>query len=180
MEIAIHFNAASGLQGLRRLRRQAPRAVARALNRAAGSARTAMTRAVAPDMGLPQKVVRPAITVVKATPQRLASRVEARGARIPLITFRARGPEPSRGRGRGVRARMPGGAGHYPHAFIATMPSGHRGVFQRVGRSRLAIRELKGPSVVHVFRKHLAVGIARGREALITNLRSEFRFAARS
>ena len=32
-------------------------------------------------------------------------------------------------------------------AFIAVMPSGHEGIFKRVGKARLPIRELLGPSV---------------------------------
>lgn len=44
-------------------------------------------------------------------------------------------------------------------AFIATMPSGHKGVFRRKGPSRLSIIELRGPSVGGIFRG--AAGIAR-------------------
>jgi hypothetical protein len=36
-------------------------------------------------------------------------------------------------------------------AFVQKMPSGHIGVFQRVGEKRLPIRELVGPSVTGIF-----------------------------
>ena len=86
---------------------------------------------------------------------------------------------PSRGRGRGVTAKVGPSRTRYPHAFLAQMRSGHLGVFQRVGRTRLPIRELRGPSIAHVFGKYVAVGIARGEEQLKKNLQSEFRFALR-
>jgi hypothetical protein len=35
--------------------------------------------------------------------------------------------------------------------FVQKMPSGHIGVFQRVGEKRLPIRELVGPSVTGIF-----------------------------
>jgi hypothetical protein len=94
---------------------------------------------------------------------------------------------PSRGKGRGVTARFPGGQGSYPHAFIATVGHGHRGVFMRknaLARKssgawslNLPIFELRGPSLPHVFRKYIPVGLARGQEQLAKNLASEFKYA---
>jgi hypothetical protein len=47
----------------------------------------------------------------------------------------------------GVRVR---GRGSYPHAFIASMSSGHTGVMRRVDKAkRLPIRELFGPNPAH-------------------------------
>jgi Prophage minor tail protein Z (GPZ) len=61
---------------------------------------------------------------------------------IPLIEFGAR---PNR---QGVRASKPWGrAQTFQSAFIATMPSGHRGVFRRVGKKRLPIKEMMGSSI---------------------------------
>ena len=45
-----------------------------------------------------------------------------------------------------VQVRRGGGGGRLPHAFIAGMDSGHVGVFERVGRSRLPIKKMTGPS----------------------------------
>jgi hypothetical protein len=89
--------------------------------------------------------------------------------------------------GRGDPYKRGGGGRTIPNAFIARMQSGHVGVFQRVAgssgrrgpapnRSQLPIRELFGPSIWQVFKKYEAVGLARGREQLIKNLQSEFRF----
>jgi hypothetical protein len=144
--------------GLDRLQARFPAAIARALNRSIVSARVVMASAVATDMGLKVSDVKERIGLIEASaPDRLVATLTASGKRLPLIDFNARGPEPSRGKGGGVRARMPGGAGTYPHAFIATMRSGHRGVYERVGPSsrrsvgarsnNLPIVELRGPSI---------------------------------
>jgi hypothetical protein len=162
-------------------------AVSRALNRTATSERAALSRAIASDMGLNVGTVKDAISIEQATAGRLSVRIVAKGKRIPLIDFKAKGPEPSRGRGRGVVAKLPGGRGQYAHAFIATMRSGHRGVFQRVpngsrhgaapNRSQLPIYELFGPSIVKVFEKQVPVGEARRTDLLLQNVQHELGFA---
>jgi hypothetical protein len=167
---------------------RAARGVARAMNRSVGSGRTIMARHLSQDLGLPVASVRSRINVREASATRLTAQLTASPKRIPLVDFRARGPQPSRGRGRGVTARLPGGAGRYPHAFIATMPSGHRGVFQRVPRGgklmrgrarRQAIYELFGPSIVQAFEKHVDIARARVTEQLQKNMESELKFALR-
>lgn len=182
---------------IQRFKERFPAAIVRALNRSAVSARANMASNVAKDVGLKVGTVRDQITIQEATQAKFLARVAISGKRIPLIDFNARGPEPSRGRGRGVTARLPGGAGRYPHAFIARMRSGHRGVFQRVGAQsigslgpgasrrrsvgawspNLPIYELRGPSLPKVFTKHMPEGLRHAHESLIKNLRSEIRFA---
>jgi hypothetical protein len=132
---------------------------------------------VAEDMGLKVGDVNARIRVEQATEDRHVARLYASYKRLPLIDFGAKGPEPSRGKGRGVTARLGGGRNRYPNAFIATMHSGHRGVFTRKAGPRLPIVELRGPSIAKVFVKHQDVGLARGQEQLAKNLQSEFRFA---
>jgi len=166
-------------RALDNLRLQAPIAIARALNKSIASGKTLMVRLVAQDMGVKQADIRDKVIVVPATHDHQTAALKASAKRIPLIDFNARGPEPSRGRGRGVTARMPGGAGRYPNAFIAEMKSGHRGVFMRRDTRRLPIRELFGPSIAHVFVKHVEIGLARAREQLVKNLQSELRFVMR-
>lgn len=158
----------------------------RALNRSIGSARTLLSREVSRDMGLRVSVVKDRIRVQEATQTSLRARLSTSAKRVPLAEFSARGPMPSRGRGRGVTARLPGGRGRYPHAFLARMASGHVGVFERSptrkmrGRARRqAIYELFGPSIAHVAAKHVAPAIARGELQLAKNLVSELRFAMR-
>ena len=72
---------------------QAPVVLARALNRAGGSGLTAMRRAVATDMGVSQKAITRVLVTTKANASRLGWGITMKGRRIPLIEFKARGPE---------------------------------------------------------------------------------------
>lgn len=175
MKVNVTLNDSDLKQGIDGLRKRFPNAIRRALSRAGTSGRAEMVKSIAADTGISSKRIREGIKI--NTLGDTGIQLEVVGSRIPLIEFQARGPEPSRGRGRGVSYRLTGGRGRAETAFIATMRSGHRGVFQRRGKSRLGIYELKGPSLVKVFEKYLPQGAARAQEALVTNLRSEINFA---
>lgn len=171
--LAIRFNTSDVEKTIRQFKARYPRAVARALNRAINSARAGMTTAIARDMGLKASVVRNELKVQQATQTSFIARLSVTGTRIPLEQFGARGPLPSRGRGRvTVRGKT------YPGAFRARMRSGHVGVFKRLDPPRLPIVELRGASLPHVFANHAPLGLARGQEALKKNLASELHFAA--
>lgn len=162
------------------LRSKYPQALRRAVNRAGTAARTELSRLVSADMAMPVRRVRDEIKLVS---DETSATLSVRGYRIPLIDFKARGPEPSRGRGNGVSYSLPGGRGRLPHAFIATMASGHRGVFERTGRFGRVnkagrrglerIAEKYGPSIANVFKKFMSEGADRGREALAKNVQSQ-------
>jgi hypothetical protein len=152
----------------------APQA-ARSLSRAANSAKTAMVKVMAADLGARQSDIKRYVWTQPASATNLTARVYPQGKRgIPLIKLGATGPEPSRGQG-AVKVKV---GGDYPSAFIATMPtSGHRGVFQRKGAKRLPIAELRTAPIPDVFRRFRAVGVARAAEALKTNLVADLKFA---
>ena len=135
---SLKFNTKDTEAAFTKVRQQMAIVTARAINTAAGSAATRLARDTARDMRLKVEDVRPRIDIVKAHQMCLRAIVTANQTRIPMIKFAATGPEPSLGRGHGVRARLPGKK--YVHAFIATMRSGHRGVFQRVrGRTPVSV-----------------------------------------
>lgn len=171
---------------LAKLRRPAA-PIARALNRSLTSGRALGARLVAAEMGLKVSVVKALIRTSSATQSNLTATIYASAKRIPLIDFGARGPEPSRGRRGGVTAKLRGGPGRYPHAFIATMPSGHRGVFMRrqgasrrgapPHRAQLPIVELKGPSIWQSFQRVAPEVTARTTEQLGKNIASEIAYA---
>lgn len=155
-----------------------PRAMARALNRGISAARTVMVREVARDMGLKAGDVRGQMRLVEATSGRLEAKLSSSRKRLGLIKFGAKGPVPSRGKGRGVTYRIgQGGRRRIPDAFITTMPGGHEGVFVRLGKARLPIKELFGPSLGHVFAKYYDQGAARAQEQFETTLAHELRRA---
>jgi len=147
---------------------KAMRGAVRAMNRAIASGRTAMVREIARDTGLKAGDVRDALPIRDATIERAEAAFRAGLTRIPLIYFKAKAPEPSRGKGRGVSYALTGSRNRIPNAFIATMRSGHRGVFARKATKRLPIAELYGPSLGHVFAKYRPLGLARTREAFDT------------
>jgi hypothetical protein len=165
-----------------------PRVLTRAINRSATTVRTRASRAVAEDIGVPVRTVNESMVLQRATPQRLRAVITITGRRIPLIDLRARGPEPSRGRGRGVSYALGGTRRRIQSAFIATMRSGHRGVFKRIGTSarksprgwssNLPIVELKGPSIPRVAAKRAILEAIKavGEMALLKNIQHEVRF----
>jgi len=156
----------------------ADRAIPRALNRAINTAATFAGREIAKDMGLKVGDAKRALTIREATFSRPEASLSASRKRLPLIAFSARGLEPSRGKGRGVTYRLgTGGRARAEHAFIATMPSGHRGVYARSNESRLPIHELRGPSTGKVLEQLRPQILQVAREAFEKNFAHEFKRA---
>ncbi|WP_434107650.1 phage tail protein [Paraburkholderia caffeinilytica] len=131
------------------------RAIVRALNRTAAQARTGGARMVrASGYNLKASAIRRSFSIERATPSRLAVTLRATGRPVALINYGATQTK------KGVTVRVKNGRRTLRHAFIATMPNGHKGVFERTGRghrkvtkdgrvymSGLPIRELYGPSI---------------------------------
>lgn len=166
--VTLRFESTDARRAIVRLRTVAPQRIARALNRAGGSARTFVVRGVAKDMAIKQDAVKKQIVTRDARPDKLHVAIEIRGARISLKEFGARQTR------RGVTANTGGGRQLYPGAFIMAR-NGH--VFKRQGRARLPIVKLHGASLPHVFDKHAPAALARGEEQLVKNLIHELKFA---
>ncbi len=177
MSVRVDFKAEGLLAGLESLGRKMPAAVKRSLARTAKSARAELGTLISADTGLPARAVKLGVSVAIASDTKIL--LSASNRRVPLIEFKARGPEPSRGQGRGVSYSLPGGRGRLKRAFIATMSNGHRGVFERFAGERLPIGEKFGPSLGGVFRKYLKPVQERAQETLVANLRHEIDFATR-
>ncbi len=160
-------------------------AEARALNRTILTARTHAVRSLAEDVGLPQREVRKSMSLRRATRSELAATLTVTGRRIPLIAFGAR--QSRAGVSYGLRRGRTVAYG----AFIATMRSGHRGVFRRVGASvrrspgawspNLPIVELRGPSLPFVFSRRKIIAALRAAVELAypKNLEHEMDFLLR-
>ena len=184
--IRFTFDDSQAQRAIDELGKRATPAIIRALNRTAGSVRTQLSRDIAADISLKVGTVRDELKVRPAREDNLTAAVSVSGSKIPLAKFGATGPMPSRGRGT-VSARIGGARKRYPGRFLAQMRSGHIGVFGRIAPStrrsagawgkNLPIAELFGPSLPHVFEKHLPAGIARGEEQLVKNLEHEIGFA---
>ncbi|MCG8639149.1 MAG: phage tail protein [Desulfobacterales bacterium] len=123
--------------------KQAESAHVRATNRALMGIRTDGVRLVREEYNVKAGVVRKAFSVHRASPNNLEAKAVAFGRRIPLKQF---SPRPSKPGGRlppkGVSVEVRKGARKIVRSsFFARMKSGHTGVFTRVGKERLPIRE---------------------------------------
>lgn len=122
-------------------RRAIPKAASRSLNRVASRVNTIARRRIAKQIGIQQKKIKGGFKIQKASWRRLVASVTGSGKPIPAIRFKG-----TRQLKKGVKSEAFGG-GTIKGAFIATMPSGRRGVFIRKTRKRLPIRQTYGPSV---------------------------------
>jgi hypothetical protein len=200
VKVSVRLDDSDLRKGIKSLRSKFPYAVKRALARTTTTTVAAMAKAMREDTYLSTRFLKSEIKV-SITPE--AAQLVVMGQRMPLMAFGARGPEPTKGRGRGVSYRNPGGGrNRAPEAFIGTMSSGHRGVFKRVGAMgrgkrgkemqgpsfsrgkspgawspNLPIIELHGPSMVRVFEKFMAQGAEVAQQALLKNLKHEISYA---
>jgi Prophage minor tail protein Z (GPZ) len=173
--VEVLFDAAKALETLREYPKRTERATMRALNRALTSGHTELARLIAKDMGLKVGDVKAALKSTPATPSKLEVRLAASAKRIPLVKFAARqtksGVSYNLGTGGGGRKKL-------AHAFIATMPTGHVGVYARKTTKRLPIDQKFGPSIGGVLAKYRAQGIAKMRQTFEQRLAHELKFAA--
>lgn len=113
------------------------------LNRGGSRMRTVSTKIVSKEVGLQSKIVRLKMRLRRATARNLDAKLYLAGRGFGAIRFGAQQNDV------GVVIRMKRRQ-TLGHAFIATMPSGHTGVFRRSGRKRLPIDEqyVEGPGAV--------------------------------
>lgn len=132
---------------LRAIPRAVPRVFCRAINRAVDMSATDMKRRVGAQIAIKKGEIAKGISKKKATYANLTGSIGAKYFRPGLIAFSARQTK------HGVSYRISRTAGRkkIEHGFIATMPSGHRGVFVRGQPSRLPIKEARGPSIWKVI-----------------------------
>lgn len=118
---------------------------ARAINHTLGPARTAIVRAISAKMDAPQKPIRAQIILIKATPDTLVGRIRSQNKPIKLADLGG-----ARQMKSGVSVRK---WGMHKGSF-AGMASGHRGIFLRVTRARLPIKELYAFSLPKQMAEH--------------------------
>jgi len=140
------------------LGRGADKVITRALNRTLTPVYGAGARSIAKDMGLTQKPIKKGLKKYRANYRHKRAEIVATGKRLPIVEFKARQTR------KGISYKAKGGQRKtIKDTFFATMESGHRGVFSRIGRRRVmksgrykgkvreAITELHGPSIPHVM-----------------------------
>lgn len=120
-------------------------AARRAVERTGRAVRSELAGHLAQATGLPKNEVRRYYTRMSVNRADMSATVTAKARAIPLRRLRPRQNK------RGVTYKTPAGRELRPGAFIATMPSGHWGVFRRADRPRLPIREQYGPSITDII-----------------------------
>ena len=164
------------------------RAIVRSLNRGIIAGRVVLARAIATDLGWKVGDVKAkSLKIDKANFGRAVAVCRAASKRpIPVSKLRPRGTLPSRGKGTGVSWRVGGQTYRNENAFLATMRTGHTGVFVRVGGQRrgkgawslnLPIKQLTGPSIADLFGKYADEAHARAIQVTIENLERELKVA---
>lgn len=157
----------------------------RALNKVAEQAKVAASREIrAAGYKIKASTIKSQIKVRKAGAGNPVAVVRCYGKVIPMIEFGARQTRD------GVSVSVKHGRKIIKGAFIATMPSGHKGVFVRVGNQHkkvngqwhgLPIKQLFGPSVPAAFSNQVIqsalVKLVRDKYPAI--LEHEIRFAGR-
>lgn len=148
---------------LRDIPRQMPRVVSSAINKTAAMARTQVVRRIASEVGVKQKRIKQRVTLQKATFTCWRARIGIGARRLPLMAFGAR----QKKKGVSYKIEKSGPRKTLKSAFIATMKTGHEGVFMRGGPRRLPIFERFGPSIGQVFENAPAVAKEVTRSAYV-------------
>lgn len=161
---------AARLEGLLRNSGLAQDAINRGMRRAVAKtalwARAQAARAIRADEGIAYRAIRRRLRAYAQNPQRMSLKVWLGLWRMAVTAL---------GRARQTRSGVSVGRRRYPGAFLATMKSGHEGIFQRRGKTRLPIEEVMadwGASGESAMRQ-----AAQGAEArLLTLAEQELRF----
>lgn len=144
------------------------RVTSRAINRSLVTVRAAAVDLIAMDLNLTKTKIRDSFEMYSATVANPSGGVSSKSKPIPLIDFN--GTRPLARGGVSVQVKRTGTREHLRHAFIATMKSGHEGVFERdswFGRTwvkgrqyarlpreyRLPIDEMFGPRITDEYAK---------------------------
>lgn len=155
----LKLNVSSDLKGIKagltKYVGEQQQAVIRALNKTAQQARTTSSVEVrTAGYNIKASAIKKSFSIDKARRGKLVVMLRATGRPIGLINYGAR-----QNKG-GVSVQVKASRQVLRHAFIATMPNGHKGVYQRTGkehkkvirngrsrRTGLPIKELFGPSI---------------------------------
>jgi hypothetical protein len=158
INISVKFDARAVAVKLFELRDQViKQATATALNKVAKQVKTAAAKEIraAGYKNFPAAIIKEGITIDRASAGRLKVVIRCTGRPIPLILFSAK-EVPG-----GISVNVKNGRKVIRGAFIATMQSGHKGVFVREGKGHkkiapgqwhgLPIKELFGPGIPSQF-----------------------------
>lgn len=120
---------------------KAPLALSRAINRAVSSAKTEAVRTVRKEYTAKAGKINKTIRITRSKPGALTATIFSSGAAIPLSEFKVspKTVNPRRRTALSVEVRR-GAKATLDRAFMARMPNGKVGVFERTGTFRIATK----------------------------------------
>lgn len=128
LRVDIRHNISAASAMLTKLSRDmGEKAVTRAINKTAQQAKTQAAREIKDKYQISTRVISRSLLIRRASRNMMQAVIQAEGKPLPLIAFNVRKDA------RGVSVQIKGRRVTVPHAFIATMKSGHKGVFARGG-----------------------------------------------
>ena len=130
-----------------------PKVALRALNKVGRSAEVQANRAIRQEFNISRKDVDIGLSVRTASISDLSFKITAKGRPFSWKFFNAKWFKRSGARAKILKARF----SKMPHAFEATMKSGHTGIFQRKGEARYPIKEVKTISIAEMFGKTVVI-----------------------
>lgn len=137
------------------IRGGAEKAIARALNRAAESAKTALSKGVRERYTIAPSEISKSIKILKASPQNLKATMISNSARMSITKFKTSPKSPPSQKGIPVNSRkkisteiISGNSKTWKHAFLARMKSGHLGLWSRAGRGLSEIKTASLPQML--------------------------------
>ena len=127
---------------------------ARTINKSLPPAKTQASKSIRERRALPAAEVKKSITVSRASNRRLTGTLFVNGGPIPMHRYKTRQLK------RGIKVTVtPGKATVFKSAF---QPKGKGSpMFQRVGKPRLPIEKLMGPSIPSAFRQQVVINEVR-------------------
>lgn len=152
---------------------KAPNVLSRAINRTVTSIKTEIKREASKRYAVTQQTIGETLNARRASPKDLKGYVKSTGAVIPLGKFRVTPqktvsyedgePNPSHYSAAVLKRGALKALKHSPKAFVAVMPNGHGGVYERTGKkSRVnpqkeVIAQRFGPSVPHMIKNKVVI-----------------------
>lgn len=135
MEISVKADLKEATKYLTRVQRKViPKATVRALNEAATKVQSVARKSVAKELSVRQKYIKRRFYITRARAGRLHASVTVMPGHIPTIAV-MRGRQTAAGYSAAGRVRK--------GTFVATMKSGHRGVFIRASAAQAAGRQTR-------------------------------------
>lgn len=124
------------------------KAASRAINRATEASRTAAISKIREGYHVSAGKIRETISIKRASPTSLFSKVQSSGKRMSLIEFRHTPKEPLKGGKRAIVKVAVKKTGYKPlrHAFVAKL-KGKIGIYERTTKKRFPIKKLMGPAI---------------------------------